>query len=200
MEIYTNQQVTPAGKVGNEVQLSRSGMTLLYIAMYLLFFIGGTLLFIYIWDETSFPGFDRYVRQHWMGAGIWLSVFGAAFSYAILQWTILFLLTDRKWNNISWCFSWRSTGFYPAKCISLKHYRLYLSLPGLLTGAPPLIHGYCTGNAHIYIYGMLALLMGSSDLLFWVKLRRFDAEDLIRQTSLYRVMVICRHYGRRNRQ
>ena len=79
----------------------------------------------------------------------------------------------------------------------MKHYRLLLLLPGILMGLLPVLHGFCTGNATAYVFGIISLLCCSSDFMMWYKLRPFDDEDLFRPgKNTFQGTVIRRNYAK----
>ena len=81
--------------------------------------------------------------------------------------------------------------------VPLKHYRLLLLLPGILMGLLPVLHGFCTGNATAYVFGIISLLCCSSDFMMWYKLRPFDDEDLFRPgKNTFQGTVIRRNYAK----
>ena len=197
METMTPNSIT-SPKNGIKIRLPKSSIFIILVPALLLFFIGGTLLFLYIWDEISFPAFDRHVRQYWTYAGAFLNLLGASLCYTLIQWVFFYFSQGRKMDKIGWRFQFNATGYYPAKAIPLKKFRPVLLLPALLVGVLPLIHGYCTGNGDIYTFGLMGLLLSSYDVIYWFKLRRFDGEDLVQEGKKpYEATVIRRNYGKK---
>ena len=108
-----------------------------------------------------------------------------------------YFISGRSLKGIRWHCDWKSAGFYPSRPVPLKHYRLLLLLPGILLGVLPVLHGFCTGNATAYVFGIIALVCSTADFTMWHKLRPFDDEDLFQPgKNTYEGTVIRRNYAK----
>lgn len=192
-----NNTATSPRKDGSEVRLSKSSQGCLVSLLWLLFFIGGTQLYAYIWMEISVYWMAYYMTRFWavLFLRFWLLIFVL---YRLIHFLLLYFTYGGKGENIGWHFRWRNFGPHPQVPITLSRYRLCLLLPPLLLGILPAVHGLCIGNEYFYAFGLLGILFGIGSFRFWLKLRRFDGEDLIRLgEKSYEATVIRRNYGKK---
>ena len=190
--------MTAPRKDGSEVKLNLTKISLLIFGLWILYFFGGTLLFIYIWEEATAYNLGFYTHTYWALPSFWLKLAIMFLTYVILQNTLIYFLNGRRLKNLRFHFGWSFLGFLPKQPVPLKNFRLWSLLPSLLLGVLPAVHGFCIGNGYIYAYGLLGLIFGTTDLLLSFKLRRFNDEDLIRlDKGLSRITIIRRNYGRK---
>lgn len=197
MRSTRNSIETTSRKDCSEIRLNSARLGCLVCLLWLLFLIGSSFLYAYLWMETSVYWVVYYMTRIW--AVLFLKYFPILFiAYQMFRFLVLYLGNGRKWTRIGWHFRWRNIGPYSKIPITLGHYRLYLLLPPLLLGILPAIHGFCTGNEYFYAFGLLGILFGIGSFQFWLKLRRFNDEDLIRMGKKpFEVTIIQRNYGKR---
>lgn len=185
---------------GVEVKLSAKDINLRAFVLFIIMFLAGTILFVYIWGEFSAYGvgyelgnvFKEYRFQR-----LTLSLFALFVIYIFLQAGILYWFSGKDRKAFRWQCNWSGTGFYLNRPIALKYYRVSLLLPGILLGLLPTIHGFCTGTGSIYYLGLYMLLCASADINFWYKLRAFDDEDLLLAGKKpFEATIIKRNYGK----
>lgn len=198
METTRNQTMTAPRKDGSEIRLNLTKLTLLILVLWVLYACGGTLLFIYIWEEANAYTLGYYIAHYWAAPPIWLKLAVICSAYMFLQSLLIYFLTGRKPKNLHFHFGWTFLGFLPKQPVPLKNFRLWSLLPSLLLGVLPAVHGFCIGNGYIYTCGLIGFILGTTDLLLCFKLRRFNDEDLIRlDKGLSRITIIRRNYGRK---
>lgn len=186
---------------GVEVKLSAKGINIVAFIGGLFLLLVGTLLFVYIWGEFSAYGVGYEIgdaAKKIYGANILFYVVLLFIAYIFLQAGILYWFSGKDRKLFRWLNSWTAMGFYLTCPIALKYYRISLLLPGILVGAFPAIHGFCTGNASIFYIGLCGIISASADITFWYKLRAFDDEDLLqlRKDSGFQATIIKRNYGK----
>ena len=198
METTRNQTMTSPRKDGSEIRLNLTKLTLLILVLWVLYFFGGTLLFIYIWEEASSYNLGSAIARYWALPFIGLKLVITCLAYLLLQSLLIYFLNGRRLKNLRFYFGYSFLGFLPKQPVPLKNFRLWSLLPSLLLGVLPAVHGFCIGNGYIYAYGLIGFILGTTDLLLCFKLRRFNDEDLIRlDKGLSRITIIRRNYGRK---
>lgn len=198
METTRNQTMTSPRKDGSEIRLNLTKLTLLILVLWVLYFFGGTLLFIYIWEEATAYNLGFYTHTYWALPSFWLKLAIMFLAYMLLQSLLIYFLNGRRLKNLRFYFGYSFLGFLPKQPVPLKNFRLWSLLPSLLLGVLPAVHGFCIGNGYIYAYGLIGFILGTTDLLLCFKLRRFNDEDLIRlDKGLSRITIIRRNYGRK---
>lgn len=197
MRSTRNSIETTSRKDCSEIRLNSARLGCLVCLLWLLFLIGSSFLYAYLWMEISVYWVAYYMAKIW--AFLFLKNFPVLFiAYQLFRFLVLYLGNGRKWTRIGWHFRWRNIGPYSKIPITLGHYRLYLLLPPLLLGILPAMHGFCTGNEYFYAFGLLGTLFGIGSFQFWLKLRRFNDEDLIRMGKKpFEVTIIRRNYEKR---
>lgn len=173
-----NQNPTPQPD-GIEVKINPGRITVYVVVSYLLVMFASSALYIYIWEEFSLYNLGHYIGLHWGRSIFWL-ILPVVGLYILLYSLLGYFINGRSLKGLRWACDWKSIGLAPTRPVPLKHYRLLLLLPGILLGLLPVLHGFCTGNATAYIFGIISLLCCSSDFMMWYKLRPFDDEDLFR--------------------
>lgn len=190
--------MTSPRKDGSEIRLNLTKLTLLILVLWILYAFGGTLLFIYIWEEASSYNLGSAIARYWALPFIGLKLVITCLAYLLLQSLLIYFLNRRRLKNLRFYFGYSFLGFLPKQPVPLKNFRLWSLLPSLLLGVLPAVHGFCIGNGYIYAYGLIGFILGTTDLLLCFKLRRFNDEDLIRlDKGLSRITIIRRNYGRK---
>lgn len=164
---------------GMEVKINPGRITVYVVVSYLLVMFASSALYIYIWEEFSLYNLGHYIGLHWGRSIFWL-ILPVVGLYILLYSLLGYFINGRSLKGLRWACDWKSIGLAPTRPVPLKHYRLLLLLPGILMGLLPVLHGFCTGNATAYVFGIISLLCCSSDFMMWYKLRPFDDEDLFR--------------------
>ncbi|MCD8181937.1 MAG: hypothetical protein LUE99_01280 [Bacteroides sp.] len=187
---------------GVEVRLTAKGINIRAIILLFVLLLAGTLLFVYIWGEFSAYGVGYEIggaAKKFTNEKASLAIISIFAIYIFLQAGILYWFGGKDRKALHWQLNLTAAGFYLARPIALKYYRVALLLPGILLGVPPTIHGFCTGNAHIFYLGLLGILSASGDATFWYKLRTFDDEDLLlANKGIFQVTIIKRNYGKKD--
>lgn len=185
---------------GVEVKLSAKGINIRALILFFVLFLIGTIMFVYIWGEFSAYGVGYELVSVFKGGRFYklmFLLFVLAVVYTFLQAGILYWFSGKDRKALRWQSSWSGTGFYLARPIALKYYRVSLLLPAILLGVLPTIHGFCTGSGSIYYLGLYMLLCASADATFWYKLRAFDDEDLLLAGKKpFEATIIKRNYDR----
>lgn len=184
---------------GVEVKLSTKSINIRGLIYFFVLLILGSALFIYIWDDFSSFNLGFQI-VHVMGKSGFSSYIILYFiAYIFLQTAVLYMLGGKSMKSLRWHFSWAGAGFYLARPIALKYYRVCLLLPAILLGLLPSIHGFCTGSASVFYLGLYGLVFASADITFWNKLRPFDDEDLLQAgKEAFQATIIKRNYGKNN--
>ena len=193
------QQQTSRTAISNEaeIKLTLKSITVRILTFYLLVIYAGTLLFTFIWDEFSAYGMGYNFGLLWMKGILWkvLAAYGGSL---LIEFLTLYSINGRRLRGMGWHWDFKGIGPYLHQPIPLRLCRLRLLLPGLLMGVLPFVHGFCTGNANVYVVGLLSLICASADFRVWLKLRPYDDEDLFREgKKSYEGTVIRRNYGKR---
>ena len=158
METTAQPNQNPAPQPdGIEVKLNLSKTAVYEILLYFLAMFASSALYIYIWEEFSSFNWGHFIGLH----------YGNILLYSLLG----YFINGRSLKGLRWACDWKSIGLVPTRPVPLKHYRLLLLLPGTLMGLLPVLHGFCTGNATAYVFGIISLLCCSSDFTMWYKLR-----------------------------
>lgn len=182
---------------GVEVKLTAKAINLKGMIYLFILIFGGAILFAYIWDEFSAFGVGYLMGSAWIFKHFPLFAVLFYIAYTLIQVGILYWFGGKNIKAFRWQCNWAGFGFYSSAPIALKYYRIALLLPGILLGLLPAIHGFCTGNVHIFFVGIIGLICSSADFSFWRKLRPFDDEDLFQTNkSSYKGTIIKRNYGR----
>ena len=193
----TTVQSTPnpaAQPDGMEVKINPGRISFYTVVFYLLVMFASSVLYIFIWEEFSVYNLGHYIGLHW-GRGILRLLLIIFVLYILAGSLVSYFISRRSLKGIRWHCDWKSAGFYPSRAVPLKHYRLLLLLPGILLGVLPVLHGFCTGNATAYVFGIISLLCCSSDFTMWYKLCPFDDEDLFQPgKNTFQGTVIRRNY------
>ena len=178
METTAQPNQNPASQPdGIEVKINPGRISIYVVVFYLLVMFASSVLYIFIWEEFSVYNLGHYIGQHW-GRGIFGLLLIIFVLYILAGSLVTYFISGRSLKGIRWHCDWKSAGFYPSRPVPLKHYRLLLLLPGILLGVLPVLHGFCTGNATAYVFGIIALVCSTADFTMWHKLRPFDDEDL----------------------
>lgn len=195
----TPERQTPRSPLRNEaeIKLTLRSISLRVLIFYLLSLYAGTLLYVFIWEEFSAYGFGYGFGTLWVKGAVWkLLVSGGG--YLLLEFLVIYVINGYRLQGIGWHWDLKGIGAYLHHPVPLRLYRLRLLLPGLLMGLLPLVHGFCTGNGHVYAVGLLALTAATADFRIWFKLRPYDDDDLFREgKKSYEGTVIRRNYGKR---
>ena len=195
----TTVQSTPnpaAQPDGMEVKINPGRISVYVVMFYILVMFASSALYIFIWEEFSVYNLGHYIGLHW-GRGILRLLLIIFVLYILAGSLVSYFISGRSLKGIRWHCDWKSAGFYPSRAVPLKHYRLLLLLPGILLGVLPVLHGFCTGNATTYVFGIIALVCSTADFTMWYKLRSFDDEDLFQTgKNTYQGTVIRRNYAK----
>lgn len=197
METTAQPNPNPASQPnGIEVKINPGRISIYVIVFYLLVMFASSVLYIFIWEEFSVYNLGHYIGQHW-GRGIFGLLLIIFALYILAGSLVTYFISGRSLKGIRWHCDWKSAGFYPSRAVPLKHYRLLLLLPGILLGVLPMLHGFCTGNATAYVFGIITLVCSTADFTMWYKLRPFDDEDLFQTgKNTYEGTVIRRNYAK----
>ena len=195
----TTVQSTPnpaAQPDGMEVKINLGRISVYVVMFYILVMFASSALYIFIWEEFSVYNLAHDIGLHW-GRGILRLLLIIFVLYILAGSLVSYFISGRSLKGIRWHCDWKSAGFYPSRAVPLKHYRLLLLLPGILLGVLPVLHGFCTGNATAYVFGIIALVCSTADFTMWYKLRSFDDEDLFQTgKNTYQGTVIRRNYAK----
>ena len=184
---------------GVEVKLTAKSINIKGFLFFFILFLTGSYLFVYVWDEYS--SFNAGLLLGTTIKGIispksLICILLLVTFYTLLQAGVLYWFSGKDKKVLHWHSDWTSVGFIPTRPIPLKFYRVSLLLPGILLGIMPAIHGFCTGEANIFFLGLLGILGGTGDFLFWYSLRAFDDEDLLLAgKKAFQATIIKRNYG-----
>ncbi len=185
---------------GVEVKLSIRSVNLIAIFCFFTLLIGGTCVFVYIWDEFTSYGIGYYLGSSFKKLGLFnYSCFIILYYvlYTFLQGGLLYWFSGKKRKNLRWHGDWGGFGFHPICPIALKYYRICLLLPGILLGLLPAIHGFCTGSGGFFYAGLYGIILASADVTLFCKLHVFDDEDLlVAGKKTFEATIIKRNYGK----
>ena len=168
---------------GVEVKMNMGRMHTIMAYLVLIFFIGGSLLFNYVWGGVS-----EYQAGHEFGKVLrtllfslkGISIMALCFLTCLaIQYVLLFWFSGKDRHAIRWYKDWMLSNFLLVKPIALKYYRLVLLIPFLLMGVFPMVHGFCTGNLGVYIVGVICSGICCGDCYYFWKLRSFGDNDKI---------------------
>lgn len=185
---------------GVEVKLTAKSINIKGLIFFFVLFVTGSYLFVFVWDEYSSFNAGLLLGTTLKGLStlkVGLCLFLLLVLYTLLQAGILYWFGGKDKKLLHWHFDWTGVGFSLTRPIALKFYRVSLLLPGILLGAMPAIHGFCTGEATIFFLGLFGMLGGTGDILFWYSLRAFDDEDLLMAgKKAFQATIIKRNYGK----
>lgn len=197
METTAQPNQNPAPQPdGIEVKLNLSKTAVYEILLYFLAMFASSALYIHIWEEFSSFNWGHFIGLHY-GKSVLQLLLAIVGLYILLYSLLGYFINGRSLKGLRWACDWKSIGLAPTRPVPLKHYRLLLLLPGILMGLLPVLHGFCTGNATAYVFGIISLLCCSSDFMMWYKLRPFDDEDLFKPgKNTFQGTVIRRNYAK----
>lgn len=185
---------------GIEIKISSKAISIKTVLCFLIILIAGSCLFSYVWDEFSSynVGFQiGKILGMFKSLRVLLLFLFILVSYILLQAGILYWFGGKDKNAIKWACNRKGIGFYLARPIALKYYRVSLLLPGIILGVLPIIHGFCTGDTVVFFVGMLGIVTAVADMCLWQKLRPFNEEDLLQvNESLIELTIIKRNYNK----
>lgn len=185
---------------GIEIKISSKAISIKTVLCFLIILIAGSCLFSYVWDEFSSynVGFQiGKILSMFKSLRVLLLFLFILVSYILLQAGILYWFGGKDKNAIKWACNRKGIGFYLARPIALKYYRVSLLLPGIILGVLPIIHGFCTGDTVVFFVGMLGIVTAVADMCLWQKLRPFNEEDLLQvNESLIELTIIKRNYNK----
>jgi len=186
----------PAPQTGGmEVKLTMKSANLWTIVIFFLLLFSGSLLYCYVWEESSAYSVGYFIGSFWRGY-IWQMTLLASAANILSGYLILYFCNGRQTRTIRLYSSWRSgVGYYSTSPLPLKWYRLFLLLPAIVLGVLPFLHGFCTGNKVVYAFGIFSLACAVGDVMLYWKLRPFDDEDLYQaEGKPFEDTVIRRNY------
>ena len=174
------EYIHPEGVVV-EVNVSR----IITICSYLFLFLAmaGGLLFNSVWG-----GVPDYQAGREVGKMLRMFVFSLKgisilflfmLAYHLMQYALLYWFSGKDRRAICWNKDWKCFGLLLVKPLALRYYRLVLLAPFFILGIFPMVHGFCSGNLFIYVFGILSTGIGFGDCYYCWKLRSFRAEDKI---------------------
>ena len=185
---------------GIEIKISSKAISIKTVLCFLIILIAGSCLFSYVWDEFSSynVGFQiGKILGMFKSLRVLLLFLFILVSYILLQAGILYWFGGKDKKAIKWACNRKGIGFYLARPIALKYYRVSLLLPGIILGVLPIIHGFCTGDTVVFFVGMLGIVTAVADMCLWQKLRPFNEEDLLQvNESLIELTIIKRNYNK----
>lgn len=185
---------------GIEIKISSKAISIKTVLCFLIILIAGSCLFSYVWDEFSSynVGFQiGKILSMFKSLRVLLLFLFILVSYILLQAGILYWFGGKDKKAIKWACNRKGIGFYLARPIALKYYRVSLLLPGIILGVLPIIHGFCTGDTVVFFVGMLGIVTAVADMCLWQKLRPFNEEDLLQvNESLIELTIIKRNYNK----
>ena len=195
----TTAQLTPNPTPqtgGIEVKLNTKSTNLWTFVIFLLLLFSGSLLYCYVWEESSAFNVGYFIGSFWRGY-IWQMTLLAFAANILSGYLILYFCNGRQTKAIRCHSCWSGVGYYSTRPVSLKWYRLFLLLPGILMGILPFLHGFCTGNKTVYAFGIFSLACAVGDVMLYWKLRPFDDEDLYQaEGKPFEGTVIRRNYAK----
>ena len=147
-----NSNLTPQTD-GVEVKLNMKSANLWTMVIFFLLIYSGSLLYCYVWEESSAYNVGYFIGNFWSGY-IWQMTLLAFAANILSGYLILYFCNGRQTKAIRCHSSWSGVGYYSTRPVSLRWYRLFLLLPAILMGILPFLHGFCTGNKTIYAFGI----------------------------------------------
>lgn len=176
-------QATNFSSEGTEIRISTGRVTMIGVITTILILTGGLLAYTYIWGTVeSISGIWRYTLLGLVG-------------YLLLQILLLLIFLKGNYRALGFTTDWRSWGPLCKAPIALKYYRVALAVPTIVFGVIPSIHGFCTGNIHCFVTGIVLVAAGCGDYLYLWKLRHFNDEDKIQDgNASFRATIIKGSY------
>lgn len=172
------EYVRPEGVV---VEVNTDRLMTIYAYLFLFLAIAGGLLFNYVWG-----GVPEYQAGREVGRMLKMFLFSLkgisilllfTLVYHLMQYVLLYWVSGKDHRAVRWSKNWQ--GFLLVKPLALRYYRLVLLAPFFILGIFPMVHGFCSGNLFIYVFGILSTGIGFGDCYYCWKLRSFRAEDKI---------------------
>ena len=122
----------PAPQTGGmDVNLNMKSDNLWTIVIFFLLLFSGSLLYCYVWEESSAYSVGYFIGSFWRGY-IWQMTLLAFAANILSGYLILYFCNGRQTRTIRLYSSWRSgIGYYSTSPLPLKWYRLFLLLPAL---------------------------------------------------------------------
>ena len=194
----TTTQPTTLKTGTSEVRLATGRLNFIALVGTLLIFILGSLLYNYIWED-----FSAYSSGYLLGSILyqyfWETLLCALLANLLLNYLLFYFLNGRKAKDIGFIANWAGVAFYTKRPLPLKFFRLVLLLPAILLGVLPAVHGFCTGQPVICLFGLMSLGTAIGDLMLWYKVRPFDDDDLAQGgKGPFAVTITRRNYHRHN--
>ena len=187
----------PAPQAGGvEVKLNMKSANLWTIVIFFLLLFSGSLLYCYVWEESSAYSVGYFIGRFWRYYMCYMLLL--AFAANILSgYLFLYFYNGRQTKTIRFDSGWSAVGCYSTRPIPLKWHRLFLLLPATVWGVLPFLHGFCTGNKAVYAFGIFSLACAVGDMMLYWKLRPFDDEDLYQaEGKAFEGTVIRRNYAK----
>ena len=163
--------------VPREVTFEESKLMLILMLMIIPFYVGGDLLFDAIWKNRS-PALTVDVPTWIKYAAVVLAIL----VHELIHGVVFAIYAPSGFRSVRFGFS-KSMGSPYCHCkepIKVKHYRRAGIAPFILLGMLPLIFAFFTGVNWIKVFGLLLSIGGFGDLLVWIKLLKFDPDQMVR--------------------
>jgi hypothetical protein len=170
-------ELTPVHASTREITFDGTKLTVILIAMIIPFYVGGDLLFDFLWDgkpgplQVNVPAWTKYV-----------AVLVAVVLHELIHGVIFAMYAKNGFRAVKFGFS-KTMGSFYCHCkdpLKVKYYRRAGIAPLIVLGLIPLIFAMITGVHWIKTFGLLLSIGGFGDLLIWIKLLKFDSDLNIR--------------------
>jgi len=170
-------ELTPIPVSPREITFDGTKLTVILIALIIPFYIGGNLLFNFIWKGEpgplllNVPTWSKYA-----------AVVVAIVLHEVIHGLIFALYAKSGFRAIKFGFS-KTMGALYCHCkdpLKVKHYRRAGIAPLIVLGLIPLTFAMIAGVNWIKTFGLLLSIGGFGDLLIWIKLLKFDSNLVIR--------------------
>ena len=149
---------------------------------FLLFFLAAVLFgvpFALIWSASDLVlGFKNFFSNFLL---LVPSLIGGMLIHELIHAVAFSTLSGLGFSSIQFGINWRQLAPYihVRKALLVKHYRLGIMLPMILTGILPALLSLIIGNGWLMCFSIIFIAGGAGDVLAWTALRRFSANHFV---------------------
>lgn len=194
MKTATQLKPSPATLPNSvKVTLYQGSINLWTAFIYALLFFAAPPVYCYVWEDLPSLSITHLLTGFWSSYLLSMFVFALA-ANLLISYLTLYFCNGRQTKAIRCYYNRTTIGYYSTRPVLLKRFRLYLLLPGILTGALPFLHGLCTDNKSIYVFGMFGLIYAVNNTALYFKLLPFSSDDLLQSEETGYFNTVIRHY------